>query len=315
MITSYQAEVALPSQAELGEGPTWDDRTRSLLWVDIVAGRIHRFRPDLGTDVSAGVRSTLGAVSLRADGGLVLALTDGLGLASASQVRAALPEDARRLAPGGRHAGVTLGYQRVPGFAVAGDEVRFNEGKADPEGRFLAGTMDWHEREALGSLYQLEPGGRVSRLLGDVTISNGLDVSDDRRILYYVDSAAGGIDAFDRDPGTGRLSSRRRVAEVPRSDGILDGLTLDSDGCLWVAVFGGGQVRRYAPDGRLIGMLEIPARQVTSVGFGGARLDELFITTARIGQPPEALARQPRAGDLFWCQPGVSGRPWPRFAG
>ncbi len=311
----YQVEVALPSRAELGEGPTWDDRTQSLLWVDIVAGRVHRFRPDLGTDVAADVGSTLGAVGLRAGGGLVLALADGLGLASAGQVRAALPGDARRPDPGGRHAGVALGYERVGGFAVDGDAVRFNDGKADPEGRFLAGTMHWHERDALGTLYQLEPGGQVSRLLENVTVSNGLDVSDDRRTLYYVDSRQGGIDAFDRDPGTGRLSGRRRVAEVPGADGVPDGMTLDSEGCLWVAVWGAGQVRRFTPGGRLIGVVEVPAAQVSSVAFGGARLDELFITTARIGQPPPVLAAQPRAGDLFWCQPGVSGRSPFRFAG
>lgn len=311
----YQVEVALPSRAELGEGPTWDDRTQSLLWVDIVAGRIHRFRPDLVTDVAADVGSTLGSVGLRAGGGLVLALADGLGLASADQVRAALPEDAGRPPPGGRHAGVALDYERVPGFVVAGDAVRFNDGKVDPEGRFLAGTMHWHERDPLGALYQLEPGGQVSRLLKDVTVSNGLDVSDDCRTLYYVDSQGGGIDAFDRDPETGSLANRRQVAEVPRSGGVPDGLTLDHEGCLWVAVWGAGQVRRFSPDGRLVGVVEVPAKQVTSVAFGGARLDELFITTARIGQAPTALAAQPRAGDLFWCRPGVSGRPWPRFAG
>jgi sugar lactone lactonase YvrE len=310
----YQVEVALPSRAELGEGPAWDERTQSLLWVDIVTGRVHRFRPDLGADIAADVGSTLGAVGLRADGGLVLALTGGLALASADQVRAALPGDARHPLPGGRHAGVVLEYQRVPGFA-ADDAVRFNDGKVDPEGRFLAGTMHWDEREPLGALYQLEPGGQVSLLLEGVTVSNGLDVSDDRRILYYVDSQGGGVDAFDRDPETGRLGNRRQVAGIPRSDGVPDGLTLDGEGCLWVAVWGAGQVRRFSPDGRLIGVVEVPATQVTSVAFGGAHLDELFITTARIGQPSTALAAQPRAGDLFWLQPGVSGRPWPRFAG
>lgn len=311
----YQVEVALPSRAELGEGPTWDDRTQSLLWVDVVAGKLHRFRPDLGTDVAAEVGSPLGSIGLRAAGGLVLALSDGLALASAGQVREALPEDAQRPAPGGRDAGTALGYERVPGFAVDGGTVRFNDGKADPEGRFLAGTMHWTERQPLGVLYQLEPDGQIGRLLEDVTVSNGLDFSDDRRTLYYIDSARGSVDAFDRDPETGRLSGRRQVATVPRSDGVPDGMTLDGEGCLWVAVWGGGQVRRFSPDGRLIGVVEVPAKQVTSAAFGGASLDELFITTARIGQSGQALAGQPRAGDLFWVQPGVSGRPWPRFAG
>lgn len=314
-VTRYQAETALPARAELGEGPTWDSQTRSLIWVDIVAGKVHRFRPDLGTDVAAETGTSVGSVGLRAGGGLILSLADGLGLASADQVRDALPEDARPPVPGGRHAGTAIACERVPGLAVEGGKVRFNEGKADPEGRFLAGTMHWEEREPLGSLYQLSPDGRADTLLDGITVANGLDFTDDRRTMYYIDSAVGGVDAFDRDPETGRLSGRRRVADVPAPDGSPDGMTLDADGCLWVAVWGGGQVRRFAPDGRLIGVVEVPARRVTSAAFGGENLDELFITTARIGQSQRELAAQPRAGDLFWLRPGVTGRPWPRFAG
>lgn len=313
--STYQVEVALPSRAELGEGPIWDERTQSLLWVDIIAGRVHRFRPDLGTDAAAEAGTTVGAVGLRADGGLVLALADGLALVDADQVRSALPEDARPPTPGGRHAGTDLNYTRLAGPAIATDGVRFNEAKADPEGRYLAGTMDSREREPLGALYQFEPDGRASVLVEHVTISNGLDFSDDRRTLYYIDTPAGGVDAFDRDPETGRLSNRRRAAEVPGSAGGPDGMTLDSEGCLWVAVWGAGEVRRFSPDGTLIGVVHVPARQVSSVVFGGVHLDELFITTARVGQSQVDLAAQPRAGDLFWLQPGVSGRPSFRFAG
>lgn len=314
-VARYQAEIALPARAELGEGPTWDSETQSLIWVDIVAGKVHRFRPDRGLDVAAETGTSVGSVGLRAGGGLVLALADGLALASADQVRVALPEGARQPMPGGRHAGTALEYERVPGLKIDGEKVRFNEGKADPEGRFLAGTMHWEEREPLGSLYQLGPDGRAAVLLEGVTVANGLDFTDDHRTMYYIDSKTGGADAFDRDPETGRLSGRRRVADVPASDGIPDGMTLDAEGCLWVAVWGGGEVRRFAPDGRLIGVAEIPARQVTSAAFGGEHLDELFITTARIGQSQRELSAQPRAGDLFWLRPGVPGRPWPRFHG
>lgn len=314
-VTRYQAEIALPARAELGEGPTWDSETQSLIWVDIVAGKVHRFRPDRGIDVEAETGTSVGSVGLRAGGGLVLALAGGLALASADQVRVALPEGARQPMPAGRHAGVALEYERVPGLEIEGGKVRFNEGKADPEGRFLAGTMHWEEREPLGSLYQLAPDGRVAALLDGITVANGLDFTDDRRTMYYIDSKTGGVDAFDRDPETGRLSGRRRVADIPSAEGIPDGMTLDAEGCLWVAVWGGGEVRRFAPDGRLIGVVEVPARQVTSAAFGGQHLDELFITTARIGQSQRALAAQPRAGDIFWLQPGPAGRPWPRFNG
>jgi sugar lactone lactonase YvrE len=309
-----EVEVAYPARAELGEGPTWDDRAQSLFWVDIVAGQVHRFRPDLGTDAVAEMGTMIGSLGLREGGGLVLALADGLGLASAEQVRRALPEDGRRAFPAGRHGGVTLDYERVPGFSVD-PRVRFNEGKVDPEGRFVAGTMDRHERDTLGSLYQLKPDGTVTTLLTGIGVSNGMDVSDDLRTLFFIDTADGGVDAFDRDPETGALSGRRRVVDVPSESGGPDGMTLDAEGCLWVAVWGAGQVRRFDPSGRLIATLEVPARNVSSVGFGGPALDELFITTARVGQAQAALGRQPRAGDLFWCRPGVSGRPWPRFQG
>ncbi|HXW82755.1 MAG TPA: SMP-30/gluconolactonase/LRE family protein, partial [Acidimicrobiales bacterium] len=193
--------------------------------------------------------------------------------------------------------------------------VRFNEGKVGPEGRFVAGTMDWHEQEALGKLYQLGPDGAVTTLLDGVAISNGLDATDDGKALFYIDTPLGGVDVFERDPATGALSGRRRFVDVPAADGAPDGMTLDAEGCIWVALWGGGQVRRFDPSGRLIAAVEVPARQVSSVAFGGDHLDELFITTARVGQPQAALSGQPRAGDLFWCSPGVTGRPWPRFAG
>ncbi|HTW07446.1 MAG TPA: SMP-30/gluconolactonase/LRE family protein [Acidimicrobiales bacterium] len=309
-----EVEVAYPARAELGEGPTWDDRTQSLFWVDIVAGRVHRLRPDLGLDVAAELDIAVGSLALRQEGGLVLALADGLALATAGEVNRALPEDARAVNPPGRHRGATLESRRVPGSAPPG-HARFNEGKADPEGRFVAGTMDWHERPELGALYQLAPDGGITTLLEGVGISNGFDVSDDGLTMYYIDTHIAGVDAFDRDPATGALSGRRRFAEVPRDDCGPDGMTLDAEGCLWVAVWGAGQVRRFDRAGRLIGVIDVPARQVTSVAFGGPRLDELFITTARVGQSQHVLAAQPRAGDIFWCSPGVEGRPWPRFAG
>jgi sugar lactone lactonase YvrE len=245
----------------------------------------------------------------------VLALSDGPALATQEQVTSALPIDGRQATTGGRHGGAELKFERIPGFALADQRTRFNEGKVGPEGWFVAGTMDWHERDSIGTLYQWGPGNTVTELLQGVGISNGLDVSDDRKTLFYIDSLLGGVDAFDRDPDSGRIANRRRVVDVPRVDGSPDGMTLDVEGCFWVAIWGGSQVRRFDPSGRLIGAIDVPARNVSSVAFGGAGLDELFITTARIGHDQASLAGQPRAGDIFWCSPGVSGRPWPRFVG
>jgi len=158
-----------------------------------------------------------------------------------------------------------------------------------------------------GSLYQLSPDGAVTELIGGVALSNGLDWTDDRRVFYYADSLAGGVDAFATDPDAGTLSGRRRFAEV--SGGMPDGLTLDAEGCLWLAVWGSSELRRYTPDGRLDTAVKLPVSQVTSAAFGGADLSTLYITTARENFTPADLREQPHAGDIFACTPGVTGRP------
>jgi sugar lactone lactonase YvrE len=211
----------------------------------------------------------------------------------------------------------------VDGFALAGPEgqdlrrlgeftvdravVRFNDGKPDPWGSFWAGTMAWQEEGGPPcSLYRLSPDGAVTELIGGVGLSNGLDWSDDRRSFYYADSPSGGVDLFGTDPDTGALSNRRRFISV--SEGIPDGLTLDVEGCLWLAVWGAGELHRYTPDGQLDTVVRLPVSQVTSAAFGGADLSTLYITTARENFTPADRLAQPQAGDIFACTPGVTGR-------
>ena len=286
------AELAFEAHCELGEGPVWDDRRQLLLWVDILAGNVHSL------DVAAGAHSSfpagmpVGAVGLTADGGLVLARADGFAMADA---------DGRDLRP-------------VGDFRADTATVRFNDGKPDPWGGFCAGTMRWRGSAALGSLYRLSPQGGVTELETGVEVSNGLDWTDDLRRLYYVDSHAGGIDMFDCDPGNGALSGRRRFVDVPATTGVPDGLSLDADGAVWVAIHGSGEVRRYTPDGRLDTVVPLPVRQVTSVAFGGPQLSTLFITTARDDASPSGTSERSHAGDIFCCTPGTSGRPPFRYA-
>ncbi|MHB1712338.1 MAG: SMP-30/gluconolactonase/LRE family protein [Acidimicrobiales bacterium] len=327
-------ELALAVAAEIGEGPTWDEVTGTLLWVDILAGLIHRFDPSRGTDVMARIGCPVGSLGLRRRGGIVLALAHGFALASSEALDAALPPprpsartrynaslSGQARSDESRSAGKTGGFpptlvtSPVEGFSVDTTQVRFNDGNVDPEGRFLAGTMHWFERSALGSLYLLEPSGAVREVITDVIVSNGLAVSNDLRSLYYVDSPTGGVDIFDRNPDTGALSRRRRLIEIPRREGSPDGLTLDAEGFLWVAIWGGGQVRRYSSGGRLDRTLRLPVSQVTSLVFGGPRYEDLFITTARVGLSNSALAEQPHAGDVFWAHPGMVGLPSALFAG
>jgi sugar lactone lactonase YvrE len=279
------AEVAVPAQCGLAEGPVWDAARGLLRWVDILAGNVHAADPATGAHTWFHAGDPVGAVGLTSGGGLVLALVDGFAFAD---------HDGRRLT-------------RLEGFAVDRSRIRFNDGKPDPWGNFCAGTMAWSEVGGPPcSLYRLGPDGAVTEMFGDVGLSNGLDWSDDRKAFYFADSNSGGVDVFDTDPDTGALGRRRRFVSVP--GGVPDGLTLDGEGCLWLAVWGSGEVRRYTPEGGLDTVIRLPVRQVSSVAFGGAGLRTLYITTARQHFTAADLREQPRAGDIFACVPGVAGR-------
>jgi sugar lactone lactonase YvrE len=293
MTRVIEAEVAVAGGFELGEGPVWDVSRGLLWWVDILAGHVHAIDPSTGARTRFDAGDPVAAVGLTSAGGLVLALVDGFALASA---------DGQDLT-------------RVPGFSIDRTTIRFNDGKPDPWGNFVAGTMAWDESgHPPGSLYRLSPDGAVTELFSDVGLSNGLDWTDDRRLFYYADSNIGRVDLFDTDPDTGALSGRRPFVTVPEADYVPDGLTLDAEGCLWLAVWESGELRRFTPDGRLDTVVRLPARQVTSAAFGGPDLGTLYITTARQGYTDADRREHPHAGDIFACTPGVTGRPAFLFA-
>jgi sugar lactone lactonase YvrE len=281
-----EADLAVPAQCELAEGPVWDPARRLLRWVDILAGHVHALDPATGTHTWFDVGDPVGTVGLTRAGGLVLALVDGFAFAD--------------------HDGQNL--TRLPGFTVDRATVRFNDGKPDPWGNFCAGTMAWAEQGGQPcALYRLTPDGTVTELVQDVALSNGLDWSDDRRLFYYADSYAGGVDLFDTDPDTGALFARRRFITI--AEGLPDGLTLDAEGCVWLAAWGTGELRRYTPVGDLDTVVRLPARQVTSAAFGGPDLAILYITTARENFTEADRQQEPHAGDIFACTPAVPGRP------
>lgn len=284
-------EIALRAEPTLGEGPTWDAGTGSLVWVDILGSTVHRFRPGPGTDEVIPVPQHVGAAKPRANGGLVLNLRDGVGLLDAA---------------GGD-----------PRWLVywARDGMRGNDAAVDPAGRLWAGTMRYDIAAGGGFLACVEPDGRARVVLPAVTISNGIGWSPDEQRMYYVDTPTRRIDVFDYDAASGDSTNRRTLAEITGTDGSPDGLCVDADGCVWVALFNGGQVRRYTPDGVLDRTLEIPARQVTACCFGGDDLADLYVTTARESFTDADAAAQPLAGSLF-VAPGIgSGLPSPRFPG
>lgn len=285
--------LVLDVHAELGEGPVWDTASQALIWVDILAPTVHWYYPSDGRTSSLQMKKPVGAIAVRSSGGLVLALEDGFWL---------LDQDDNSL----RHVGT---------IEADNASIRMNDGKCDSSGRFWAGTVAYDSRPQAAALYRLETDLRVTKVLSDVTISNGLAWSPDDRTLYFIDSPTQGVDAFDYDARTGDISRRRRLLEVHSEVGLPDGMTVDEDGFLWVALWRGRAVHRYAPDGTLDRVVRLPVSQVTSCAFGGHDLRDLYITSAAVGLGAEAIALEPHAGGLFRFRPGVAGIPARTFDG
>jgi sugar lactone lactonase YvrE len=275
-----RAELVLDAHAQLGEGPLWDVRTNELLWVDILAGVVHRFDPATGADRSFGAGAMVGAVVPRARGGYALAVAGGFSLATDVGEVSSL---------------ATVGH---------GDDVRMNDGACDSAGRFWAGSMRLDEAHGGGCLYRLDADHGVRTVCEGVTISNGIAWSPDETLMYYVDTPTSAIDVFDYDAATGDATARRTLTAV---EGHPDGLVVDAEGFLWVAFWGGGRVRRYSPEGEVAEVVDVPAAHTTKAAFGGLELRELYITTA--------AGDEPHAGGLFVVQPGVAGLPAAAYAG
>jgi sugar lactone lactonase YvrE len=294
-VVTYEAEPVLEAGADTGEGPNWDAAAGRLVWVDITAtdtgadggGRVHEYVPEAHGDRSRPVAQHVGAAVPTSDPDLLLlAIRDGFALlAEDGSVRMVAEVEADR------------------------PDCRMNDAKVDPTGRFWAGTMAYDQRPGAASLYRLDPAGSVTRVLTGLTLANGMGWSPDGRLMYFIDSPTGRVDVLDVDPGTGDVEHRRPLVQVVPGGGdvVPDGMTVDDEGFLWVAVFGAGVVHRYAPDGRLDAVVRVPVDQVTSCGFGGPGRDLLFVTTAAHGLDDAARAAQPSAGDLFVVEPGVTG--------
>jgi sugar lactone lactonase YvrE len=284
-------DVAVPAGAVLGEGPTWDGATGTLLWVDILASEVHRFDPTSGRDtVLVRTSQHVGAAKPRAAGGVVVNLRDGVG-------RYAADGAFDWLAPLGE------------------DGVRGNDAAVDADGRLWAGTMRYDERPAGGRLYRVDPGGEVVTVLPEVSISNGIGWSPDGRLMYYVDTPNRRVDVFDVDSDTGLVARRRQFVDLARAPGFPDGLTVDADGCLWVAMWDGGAVHRYTPAGILDRVVGVPTTRTTACAFGGPGLGDLYITSATAGLDRAKLADQPLAGSLFVLPGAGTGLPGHAFAG
>lgn len=274
----------LDIKAHLGEGPLWDPRAQRLYWVNIKRQELHRFDPATGRDEMWQAPAMVGSLAVRETGGLVVALRSGFHFF-----------DPDSKAPGGKWDPIVDPEAHLP-------ENRFNDGKPDRQGRFWAGSMHDPEKQPSGGLYRLGWDLKATRLVDGIICSNALCWSPDGRTMYYADSWAHTIWAWDFEPASGEIANRRVFVERPKEDGAPDGATVDAEGFVWVAYWGGWCVRRFDPAGKLERVVKLPVAQVTCPAFGGPDLDICYVTSARVGRDP-----QPLSGGIFAFQPGVKG--------
>ena len=281
-------ELLYDTKAWLGEGPVWDANTQTLYWLDILNKRIYA-----NADVLAELDDFIGCVALRKSGGLVLTKRFGFASLSLSPVHEIF-------------------------FSALTDEPannRFNDGKCDPRGRFIAGTMDINEKDPTGSLYSFD-GKSITKLISNVTISNGMTWSPDFKTFYYIDTPTREVRAFDYDLDTGAIGNARIAVSVPESLGWPDGMTSDSQANLWIAMWGGAQITTWNPkSGQLLEQIPVPVIQPSSCAFGGENMNELFITSARKGLDEAALKQYPLSGGVMRLETNVEGMPMFEFAG
>ena len=286
-----KAELIVDASATLGEGPWWDEREGVLYWVDIIGETLFRYHPASGENETISVGEMVGTVVLGDSGAIYLAVKEGFARFNADMG--------------------TLHYLARPSDHPP--ENRFNEGKCSPEGRFWAGTMGLKASPNAGALYRLDADLSCHRILTDITISNGIVWTADQRTMYYIDTAAFNVVAFDYDIDSGKLSHRREVIAFPRDGGGPDGMAIDINGNLWVAHFGGWAVRCWDPrTGAQLAQIDVPVKNVTACAFGGPDLRSLYITTHG-GDKPDKES-EPHAGGLFVAEPGVTGQLNHRFA-
>ncbi len=275
-----------------GEGPVWLEEEGALYWVDIKAPAVHRLIPTTGDRRSWPMPEAIGFLVPRAGGGFVAGLRSGLvltDLADGAMEPLADPEPEQ-------------------------PNNRFNDAKCDPAGRLWVGSMDDGETEPSGALYRIDADRSWRAMDEGYVVTNGPAFSLDGATLYHTDTFARTVYAFDLAPD-GALSNKRPHIRIPESQGYPDGMTVDAEGCLWVAHWGGWRLTRFTPAGEVERSVPLPVAQVTSCTFGGPDFDRLYVTSAAIGLGPGDLARQPLAGGLFEIPIGIKGLPAHRFAG
>ena len=283
----------LDVRASLGECPLWSVDEGVLYWVDINAPSLNRFDPASGRNVAMPMPENIGSYALRAEGGFVVALRNGIWLAD-------------------RHGNLERKVATAPYDAT---HYRFNDGRCDPQGRFVVGSMNEKRDADSAALYRLDADFSLAQLFGNITISNGLAWSPDGRTMYHADTPARIVRAYDYDPESGTPASGRTFAQWSGETERPDGGATDSAGNYWIAFYRGGKILQLAPDGKPIAEYAVPAMCPTMCAFGGPDLRTLYVTSARQGRDDEELARLPQSGSIFAMRVDVPGMPEARFNG
>ncbi len=278
-----KAELALKWDATVGEGPVWDYRIQQLYWVDILRGHLYKYDPVKGVNKTYEIGQYVGAAIPRKEKGLILAMHHGWAFFDEDSASLSMISDPEATKPANR----------------------FNDGKVDSKGRLWSGTMQIEPEKPVGSLYLLDTDLKATAKLNDIYISNGMAWSEDDQVFYYIDSLQHKVMAFDFNRENGEIHYQSDVFQVDPNLGLPDGMTIDRDGNLWVAIYDGGCILCVDPtNGRILERVEVPAKKTSSCSFGGKNLDTLFITTISENTDPQ---EDPLAGSLFTVKPGVKG--------
>jgi sugar lactone lactonase YvrE len=277
-MSADQPQVLVNCQCLLGESPVWDSHYQRIVWIDIFKGHIHQYSPELQDHQAIKIAKTPGCIDLSPDGEFFVAVNDGIARID--------------LATGQLEMLAELESDKA--------DNRFNDGKFDPAGRFWAGTMSVSGKPCDGNLYAMDTDGSVSLKIAGVGCSNGMAWSRDHTMFYYIDTSSARITSYNYDVRTGDITNKTVILDIPAEDGLPDGMTIDSDGMLWVALWNGWKVIRVDPEtGQILKSISLPVSRVTSCTFGGNNMQDLFITSARVGLSAEELEKQPLAGSLF----------------
>jgi sugar lactone lactonase YvrE len=271
-------ELVVDYACLLGEGPVWDAQGKVICWVDILNGEIHEYSPEQKTHHTIRISQPIGAIVLSKGGNFLAAMKNGFGLINRISGEVTMLTDPEHHLPGSR----------------------FNDGKCDPAGRFWAGTVSLTEQANAGSVYVLEKDYSATRKITGTTISNGMAWSPDEQVFYYIDTATFEVVAYAYERSTGHISNKRTVIKVAKEDGYPDGMTVDSEGMLWIAHWDGWQIIRWDPcTGKKLHRIQLPVSKVSSCTFGGENMGDFYITSAKLGLTETEIKKQPLAGALF----------------